>query len=223
MTPSSTPSSPGITVGLCETQPATAEGVRSLLNESSDIRVVWSVESLALASHLLRQAPPTILLLDKSAGFQGILEWLAGAAAPGAPLVVIWGIAVSEQEALRLLQSGVRGIVRKSVPPATLMQCLRSVAAGAVWMEDGLFRGQEATRREGRPTLTARERQVLELVEMGLNNREVGRQLGIQPGTVKIHLRHICEKTGVRGRYGLAASALGARLTPAALSAEAAH
>jgi DNA-binding CsgD family transcriptional regulator len=49
-----------------------------------------------------------------------------------------------------------------------------------------------------------REQQVLELVEQGLKNREIARELGIRPGTVKIHLKHIFEKTGVRGRVGLA-------------------
>jgi DNA-binding NarL/FixJ family response regulator len=52
--------------------------------------------------------------------------------------------------------------------------------------------------------LTAREQQVLELVEQGCKNKEIAGELGIRPGTVKIHLKHIFEKTGIRGRYGLA-------------------
>lgn len=42
----------------------------------------------------------------------------------------------------------------------------------------------------------------------GLKNREIGSELGIRPGTVKVHLKHIFEKTGVRGRFGLALSGL---------------
>ena len=53
-----------------------------------------------------------------------------------------------------------------------------------------------------------REQQVLELVEQGYKNKEIAMHLGIQPGTVKIHLKHIFEKTGVRGRYGLALTGL---------------
>ena len=53
-----------------------------------------------------------------------------------------------------------------------------------------------------------REQEVAELVEKGLRNRDIARNLGIQTGTVKIHLKHIFEKTGVRGRYGLALSGL---------------
>ena len=59
-----------------------------------------------------------------------------------------------------------------------------------------------------RNLLTAREQQVLQLVEQGFKNKEIAVELGIRPGTVKIHLKHIFEKTGVRGRYGLALSGL---------------
>jgi DNA-binding NarL/FixJ family response regulator len=49
---------------------------------------------------------------------------------------------------------------------------------------------------------------VLELIEKGFRNREIASTLGIQTGTVKIHLKHIFEKTGIRGRYGLALTGL---------------
>ena len=48
----------------------------------------------------------------------------------------------------------------------------------------------------------------MELVERGYRNKDIGLSLGIRTGTVKIHLKHIFEKTGIRGRYGLALSGL---------------
>ena len=71
-------------------------------------------------------------------------------------------------------------------------------------MESGLLPAVELVTRNGRSALTAREVQVMELVEKGMKNKEVGDSLGIRTGTVKIHLKHIFEKTGIRGRYGLA-------------------
>jgi DNA-binding NarL/FixJ family response regulator len=115
---------------------------------------------------------------------------------------------MTEAEALRLLQAGARGIVRKTADLSSLLSCLRTVASGRSWMEDCVFR--DSARQSGYPRseLTAREHQVLELVEQGFKNKEIAMELGIRPGTVKIHLKHIFEKTGVRGRYGLAINGL---------------
>ena len=62
--------------------------------------------------------------------------------------------------------------------------------------------------RQARSNLTQREQEVLDLVEQGMKNKDIALQLGIQPGTVKIHLKHIFEKTGIHGRYGLALNGL---------------
>jgi DNA-binding NarL/FixJ family response regulator len=51
----------------------------------------------------------------------------------------------------------------------------------------------------------------MELVERGMKNKDIATSLGIRTGTVKIHLKHIFEKTGIRGRYGLALSGLKAK------------
>ena len=64
------------------------------------------------------------------------------------------------------------------------------------------------TCRTGPSALTPRETQVMDLVERGFKNKDIGQDLGIRTGTVKIHLKHIFEKTGIRGRYGLALSGL---------------
>jgi DNA-binding NarL/FixJ family response regulator len=76
-------------------------------------------------------------------------------------------------------------------------------------MEEGIFCGvQKQLMQPRRSQLTPREHEVAELVERGLKNRDIGRRLGIQTGTVKIHMKHIFEKTGVHGRYDLALTGL---------------
>jgi DNA-binding NarL/FixJ family response regulator len=109
---------------------------------------------------------------------------------------------------LRLLQAGAAGVVHKTARLETLLECIRQVAGGSTWMEEELIATPDRPVRTGRPVLTAREKQVMELVELGTKNKDIAIALGIRTGTVKIHLKHIFEKTGIRGRYGLALSGL---------------
>jgi DNA-binding NarL/FixJ family response regulator len=196
-------------VAVCDTQPITAEGVRASLSGCNDLDFMGSVSTLADAAALIRDRQPDLLMIDKGFGAQSLLQWLqeVRANSPSAA-VIVWGNSITEAEALRFLQAGVRGILRKNTDRDTLITCLRSVASGVNWMEDSLFRDPIRPNRYPRSELTPREHQVLELVEQGLKNKEIARELGIRPGTVKIHLKHIFEKTGVRGRYGLALTGL---------------
>jgi two-component system nitrate/nitrite response regulator NarL len=203
-------------VCVCDTQPVTAEGVRTLLGGSVDLVFAESTDSMAQATDLVRRTSPDVLMLDKAFGIQAILEWLTDlktadpstneAAHPTA--IVVWGVSVTEAEALRFLQAGAKGILRKTATIPVVLACLRTVALGRSWMEDCVFRDSSRADRYPRSELTLREQQVLELVEQGFKNKEIANDLGIRPGTVKIHLKHIFEKTGVRGRYGLALSGL---------------
>ena len=200
----------GKTVSVFDTQPVTAEGIRTLLGDNPNLRFAQSTDSLARAKDILRESTPSVLMLDKAFGIQIVLEWLADIRVSGPvdltanTAIVIWGASITEAEALRFLQAGARGILRKTAGIGVVLACLKTVAAGRSWMEEYVFGESGRGERYPRSELTAREQQVLELVEQGCKNKEIALELGIRPGTVKIHLKHIFEKTGVRGRYGLA-------------------
>jgi two-component system, NarL family, nitrate/nitrite response regulator NarL len=198
-----------IPVGLFETQPATVEGLKGLISSTPDLECRWAASSLMVGMQLARQHPVSLVLLDKSFGSQNIVGLLShlSEACPGSA-VVVWGSAMTEAEAVRLLKCGAAGLLRKSADIGTITACLRSVAAGNTWIEDSAFRDPVRSERAARYDLTPREQEVLSLVEQGLKNREIGERLGICAGTVKIHLKHIFEKTGVHGRFGLALDSL---------------
>jgi two-component system nitrate/nitrite response regulator NarL len=197
------------TVLICDTQPVAVEGIRGLLSQCADLRFIGAVASLGAALELSRSMSPAAVVIDKALGTPAILDWLHHITAAGiATAPVVWGMAVNEAEALRLLQAGARGVLRRTSPPETLVSCLRAVTAGNTWLEDGIFGEVEKALVPRRSHLTPRECEIAELVEKGLRNRDIASNLGIQTGTVKIHLKHIFEKTGVRGRYGLALSGL---------------
>jgi DNA-binding NarL/FixJ family response regulator len=193
----------------CDQQPIAVEGLRWILHRAEGFRFAGGVHTLDAAAELIQSTLPSIVILDKSFGTPALLQWLHQVSIRGsATSPIVWGPAISESEALRFLQAGARGILRRSSDPETLVTCMRAVMRGNTWMEEGIF-GQGGRRLEPRqPRLTQRELQVASLVEQGLRNRDIARELGIQTGTVKIHLRHIFEKTGVRGRFSLALNAL---------------
>jgi len=197
------------TVVVCDTQPITAEGVRNLLAPSLELEFLNALPTLESASAFVDDRTPDIIVLDKAFGMRLVLDWIHELKLNGIPTaVVVWGVSMTEAEALRLLQAGAKGIVRKNTDLGSLLSCLQTVALGRTWMEESVFRDSVQPQRYPRSELTPREQQVLELVEQGFKNKEIALELGIRPGTVKIHLKHIFEKTGVRGRYGLAISGL---------------
>jgi two-component system, NarL family, nitrate/nitrite response regulator NarL len=196
-------------VVVCDTQPITAEGLRCLLTSAEDLEFLASLNSLESATQLVTTQPPDIVIVDKGFGMRAVLDWIHDLKLTESTSgITVWGVSMTEAEALRLLQAGARGIVRKTAALDHILNCLRTVASGRSWMEDCVFRDSVRQERYPRSELTPREHQVLEMVEQGFKNKEIALELGIRPGTVKIHMKHIFEKTGVRGRYGLAISGL---------------
>jgi len=201
-------------VSICETQPLTVHGLQHLLESTEDL-AFGSAHASPAEWMLSAGADRTdVLIIDKGLGAKTVLDALNqlpaehGQNRSTVPSVVVWGMSVTEAEALRFLQSGAKGIIRKSADTATVLACLRAVSQGRSWMQDSVFRESSAMETQVRTDLTPREHQVMELVEQGFKNREIAQELGIRPGTVKIHLKHIFEKTGVRGRHGLALNGL---------------
>ena len=108
-----------------------------------------------------------------------------------------------EMDAFRALQMGARGIVKKTLPTAKLIECLREVGAGQIWMQES-EQVAEFLQRKDASRLTPREKEVVRLICRGLRNRQIAENLHITPGTVKVHLMHIFEKTGLKDRLALA-------------------
>ncbi len=202
------------TISICETQPLTVHGLQHLLSATEDLQFGSTHATPAEWMVSVGADQTDVLIIDKGLGAKTVLDALAqlpaehGQARSTVPAVIVWGMSVTEAEALRFLQSGAKGIIRKSADIATVLACLRAVSQGRSWMQDSVFRESASAEAQVRTDLTPREHQVMELVEQGFKNREIAQELGIRPGTVKIHLKHIFEKTGVRGRHGLALNGL---------------
>ena len=194
-----------ISVCLCDPQPIVQQGLKAILESSDDLQFVASGATLEEANSHIARLRPGVLIVDRGFGMHPLLEWISRTRQQHPETeVVVWASAISDVECFRALQAGARGIMKKTVSVAALHHCLRTVARKELWTENlFLSRDQPLGRPRNRP-LTPREQQVASLVAKGMKNREIAEALEIATGTVKIHLMHIFEKTGIRDRFELA-------------------
>src|SRR5262249_15990038 len=160
------------TVAVCDIEPVAMEGLRSLLQSANGLRVAATETTLEDGLAAVRELRPDLTVVDKAYGMQAITDFLLSVRRTGSETsVIVWGTGFSEQEALRLLQSGAAGVVRKTSSLDTLIECLTNVAMGAQWMGEDIIRDSEPMPRARASALTARELEVMQLVERGLRNR----------------------------------------------------
>ena len=195
-----------IRVCACESQPIVVEGLRRSLEDLEDLEFVGCVDNLRGLFDLVEKDSPTVCLIDKSFGTSSLLQIVADLKAR-APKTepVLWAAEVSEVESFRALQVGARGILKKTLPVEVILDCIRTVAKGNIWIECSVsnqFVG--FLNRRSTPRLTPREEEILNLVMKGMKNKQIAGELSITTGTVKVHLMHIFEKTGVKDRFELA-------------------
>lgn len=182
------------------------EGLKRVFEGSDEFALVGSAPSFTEGLAVIAQAQPKIVLLDQAGGLKVVFRFLTDikAAAP-ACLPVLWVTELAEVDCFRALQVGARGIVKRTMPVEAFLDCLRSVAKGSIWIENNVS-GQMSgffNRRQS-PRLTPREREIVRCLCRGMRNKEIASELSITPGTVKVHLMHIFEKTGVKDRFELA-------------------
>jgi len=119
---------------------------------------------------------------------------------PSLPIVIVSGL--SDPRTIRsLLDGGARGYIPKLASSEQLMDALRRVLQGEVYLPDALFipDPQIATSEEATP-LTSRQLQILPLLAEGLPNKRIAQTLGVTEGTVKQHLKELFRRLNASNR-----------------------
>lgn len=199
------------------------EGLRKLLEAEDDITVVGEAQSGSECLALVQKLKPDVVLLDlKMPEKDGltVLAELAGQEA-GAKVVVLTA-SEDERDFVESVRRGARGIVLKQAPSGLLVEGIRKVQRGEVWIDQRVTAevmrvmagGAAVAGPRDKPLLTEREQDVVLLVTQGFRNKEIADKLSISEQTVKNHLHNIFDKLGVSDRLELALYALHHRLVP---------
>jgi two-component system nitrate/nitrite response regulator NarL len=194
-----------ISLFACEAQPILLEGLAKVLTACEDFDYRGSAPALNDAFAAARDSQPDIMLVDHSAGLKAVFEFIADVKNAGIRCqIVLWVHELAEVDCFRALRCGARGVLKKTSPVEVLVDCLRTVARGEVWIEGSPDPSPDGMERRSAPRLTPREKQIVQQICEGLKNKEIAQALSITAGTVKVHLMHVFEKTGVKDRFELA-------------------
>ncbi|MGK4581051.1 response regulator [Kitasatospora sp. HPMI-4] len=204
-----------VRVLVVDDHPALRLGVRVMLEDQPDLRVVGEADGVDQALRLLADAPaedaPDVVLLDLNLGagpLQGVdlVQRLAGL--KDAPAVLVFSAYSATQEVLTALDAGATGVIGKEAGAEALVSAVRSAARGESVLGPATV-GRLLRRMRGAvPVLSRRESEVLRLLVEGLSNRQISARLFISEATAKSHLTNIYAKLGVESRGAAVAVAL---------------
>jgi DNA-binding NarL/FixJ family response regulator len=196
-----------IKVAIVEDNRTTREGLETIVNLSPDCRCVCTCATAEDALRLLPRQQPEVVLMDiqlpNMSGVECVerLKQLLPATQ-----VVMVTVYEDPDRVFRALRAGASGYILKRSIPGQVLTAIREVYGGGAPMSGEIarkvishFQAQTTTTAEVE-TLSAREREVIELLAQGFANKEIAERMGVTVEAVRWHLKHIYNKLHVHSR-----------------------
>jgi len=202
-----------IRVIVADTQAIFRAGLRKIFALEDDLRVVGQSETLAQTASAVRKFSADILIFEAALApnpVDAVADLLRQV--PSLRIVVVTP-EPNEELTLELFRRGAHGIVSREVEPEMLVDCLRKVSHGEVWLDSKgtqwvleAYRTQGARPASGRAKvqLTPKEALIVSCVTQGMKNKEIALRVGTTEQVVKNYLRKVYDKLGVADRLELA-------------------
>jgi DNA-binding NarL/FixJ family response regulator len=199
-----------IRVLLVDDQELVRAGLRGILRTRFGFEVVAECADGSAVVTAVEASHPDVVLMDvRMPVVDGVAATRAVRAADGPPVLAL--TTFDDDEVLAgMLRAGAAGFVLKGVSADDLHRAVRTVAGGECWLDPAVtgrvlaaYRStpeRSAADSAALTGLTAREREVLELIGQGRTNAEIAAELVVGEGTVKTHVNHVFAKLGLRDR-----------------------
>lgn len=203
-----------ITIVLVDAEHAVREGLRCLLEREKDFEVIGEVADGLKAITTVGRLRPSVLLMEVALpGLNGLDVILRIRETSPATAILVMSRYADAQRVSTALGHGAAGFVVKHATGAQLRGAIRRVSAGGRYLSAQIVGfGPERRRRAAADpyeTLTAREREMLQLAAEGYSRVDMARRLGISSRTAETHRANALHKLGLRSRAEVIRYALG--------------
>ena len=199
-----------IRVLVADDQPLVRDGLAAIIGADDELELVGSAANGREAIALSRELRPDMVVMDvRMPEMDGIEATRAILRAPGpSPRILVLTTYDVDDYVYEALRAGASGFMLKDAPRHQLLSAIRTVAAGDTLLAPAVTR-RLVERHLHQPDrsasgildeLTAREREVLELVGRGLSNTEIADRLTLGESTVKTHIGRVFDKLDLRDR-----------------------
>jgi DNA-binding NarL/FixJ family response regulator len=191
---------------VVDDHPMTRRGVAELLRGQPGLTVCCETGTARAALALVKANHPDLVLCDLALAERSGLELIKDLHVlhPEVPILV-FSMHYESLYAERVLRAGARGYIMKSEGGAKLVEAIRQVLSGGVYLSDvmrdrAVYRfthGPAAVNGDNTAALSDRELEVFELIGQALGTREIAQRLNVSTSTVETHRAHIKEKLGL--------------------------
>lgn len=190
---------PKIRILLADDHRVVRHGFRRILEEQADMEVVGEASDGRQAMELAEQLAPDVLVMDVTMPRLNGIE-AARQLAKSCPRLRVLALSMQKDGVYvrEMLRAGARGYLLKESTEADLLAAVRAVAAGKAWLSpevsDAVLEDYRKHVTNPMDLLSAREREVLQLIAEGRTNKEIATQLGLSVYTVEAHRGKLMEK-----------------------------
>lgn len=193
---------------LVDDHPLLRKGLQQLIELSDSLELVAQAGSGAEALDVAPELDPDLILLDLNMQGMDGLETLEKLRTAGVTSrIVMLTVSDADEDVIAAISRGADGYLLKDMEPEELLLQVERALSGKMVMSEAVTQALATAIRRPQPnneakldSLTGRELEILKLIAKGLSNKLIARELDISDGTVKVHVKHLLKKLGLRSR-----------------------
>lgn len=192
---------------LVDDHPLLRKGLKQLIAMEDDMRVVAEASSGADALKLAEEYDPDLIVLDLNMqGMDGIQTLKTLRDKGVSSRIIILTVSDADDDVVAAITNGADGYLLKDMEPELLLEQIHRAVTGKMVLSEAITEILATALRQPKSvnsqlsSLTNREYEILSLIAQGMSNKMIARELDISDGTVKVHVKHLLKKLGLRSR-----------------------